>query len=159
MKLKFKLILPALVALALCGTGILIFNREPSFSKASEPLRQNMDALNNSDKNEKFTDLKCLTMEDKSLVKDAFILRYENHTNPKGVKYRDVLVALKIVTPYETVYALQAVDYRKGGCNAYYTSIEDGEESNPLSRVFTDEKAALKMKNPLKNVRDSTDLG
>ncbi|NJM75586.1 MAG: hypothetical protein HC852_07175 [Acaryochloridaceae cyanobacterium RU_4_10] len=82
-------------------------------------------------------------MEDKSLVREAFILRDENHVNPKGVKYRDVLVVLKIVTHDEAVYALQAVDYRKGGCNAYYTSIEDGEESNPLSRVFTDENAAL----------------
>jgi hypothetical protein len=143
MKPNLKVILPSLAALALCGVGLFLFYRDTSSSKASEPFYRSMSALNNSHENKQFTDLKCLSMEDKSLVRGAFILRDANHINPKGVKYRDVLVALKIVTQYETVYALQAVDYRKGGCNSYYTSIEDGEESNPLSRVFTDEKAAL----------------
>ena len=90
-----------------------------------------------------FTDLKCLAPSDPATVKEAFILRDLRKTSPKGVPYRDVLVAVTHEPPYQTMYILEAVDYRKGECSTYYTTVGDEEESNPLGRVFTDEKSAL----------------
>lgn len=140
MKPKLKAILPSLAVLVLCGTGLFLFNRDTSSLKASEPLYQSLNA-NRVQKYKQFTDLKCLATSDTSRIREALILRDTNHVNPKGVQYRDVLVAVKSVTQDGTFYTLHAVDYRKGECSTYYTTIGDEEESNPLNRSFSPEQS------------------
>jgi hypothetical protein len=136
MKFKLNIILSSLTVLFLCGIGLFLFNRESLPLKASEPRyrTQSTDLFN---KNKQFTDLKCLASSDTSRIREALILRDKNHINPKGVRYRDVLVAVKSVTQEGTFYTLHAVDYRKGECSTYYTTIGDEEESNPLNRSFS----------------------
>ena len=88
-----------------------------------------------------FTDLKCLAHSETLTVKKAFILRDLKKTSPKGVPYRDVLVAVTHNSPYQTIYTLQAVDYSHGKCSTYYTTIGDEEESNPLNRSFSPQQS------------------
>lgn len=140
MNSKLKVIFSSLAALALCSAGLFLLNRETSSLKASEPLYRSQGS-NLSQKYKQFTDLKCLASADNSDVRETFILRDTNHVNPKGVRYRDLLVVIKSVNQEGTFYTLQAIDYRKGGCNAYYSTIGDEEESNPLSRVFSPKHA------------------
>jgi hypothetical protein len=140
MKSKLKFILP-LAAIALCSTGILIFSRGGSTTKASEPNYRSIGAKIGPQKNKPFTDTKCLAHSEFSLSREAFILRDTNHISPKGVPFRDVLVAVRSVAPHETYYTLQVIDYRKGECGAYFTTIGDEEESNPLSRLFPPKEA------------------
>jgi hypothetical protein len=140
MKSKLKIIFSSLATLSLCSAGIFHFNRESSSLKASEP-RYRTQGTNLSQKYKQFTDLKCLASADNSDVRETFILRDTNHINPKGVRYRDLLVVIKSVNQSGTFYTLQAIDYRKGGCDAYYSTIGDEEESNPLSRVFSPKHA------------------
>jgi hypothetical protein len=140
MKLKLKIIFTSLSVLSLCSVGLFLFSREPSPLKASEP-RYRTQSTNPSNKYKQFTDLKCLATSDISRIREALILRDTNHVNPKGVRYRDVLVAVKSVTQEGTFFTLHAVDYRKGECSTYYTTIGDEEESNPLNRSFSPEQS------------------
>ena len=119
--------------------SLFIQNRNSSQSKASEVPYLTMAAKESSDR--PFTDLKCLAPSEPATVKEAFILRDVHETSPKGVPYREVLVAVSHLPPYQTMYILQAVGYRLGKCSAYYTTVGDEEESNPLSRSFSPEHA------------------
>ncbi len=140
MQTKLKLIISLLTVIDLGSLGLWLSNRYTP-SKASVPIYRSMTASMSTQENKPFTDLKCIGVAGDPEFRGAFILRDTNHVNPKGVKYRDVLVAQKIVNQDGTFYGLKAVDYRKGECDVYYTSIEDGEESNPLSRVFSPQHA------------------
>lgn len=138
MKPKLKFILP-LAAIALCGTGISFFSRGTNTTKANEPSYRNI-AAEPITRNEPFTDLKCLAHSEYPYEK-AFILQSTNKTSPKGVPFRDVLVAAKTKTPYKTFYTLQALTYKRGECRTFFTTIGDEEESNPLSRLFPPDEA------------------
>jgi hypothetical protein len=138
MKHKLKFILP-LVAIALCGTAIFFFSRGTNTTKASE-LQYRIVSTKPSTKNEPFTDLKCLAHSEYPYT-EAFILQSKNKTSPKGVPFRDVLVAVITKTPHETYYTLQALTYKRGECRTFFTTIGDEEESNPLGRLFPPDEA------------------
>ena len=138
--MKTKVIISLLTVLALGTVGVWLSSREKS-SKASEPIYPNLISKNVTEENKRFTDLACMGLADSPWFRDAFILQDTNHVSPKGVPYRDVLVAVKIVADEGTFYGLKAIDYRKGKCSVYYTSVEDGEESNPLNRTFSPQKS------------------
>jgi hypothetical protein len=140
MKHKLKFILP-LAAIGLFGTGILVFSRVMDASKANEPSYRSIGTKISLPKNKPFTDMKCLAHSEYPSDREAFLLRDTSHTSPKGVPFRDVLVAVKTVTPHDTYYTLQVIDYRKGECGAYFTTIGDEEESNPLGRLFPPDEA------------------
>lgn len=130
------LIVLSSIALIICGSAFFFSNKNHLSSTASEANYQSMIS-NTSKKYPPFTDIKCIAASDKTMIREAFILQELHKTSPKGVPYRDLLVAVKYFTDYQTYYALQLIDYRKGECDAYYTTIGDEEESNPLSRHFT----------------------
>jgi hypothetical protein len=133
------LILFTCVAGVFLAVSFFIQNRYQSKSKASEVTYTTIHGKESIEP--PFTDFKCLAPSETLTVKKAFILRDLKKTSPKGVPYRDVLVAVTHNPPYQITYILEAVDYRKGECGAYYTTIGDEEESNPLSRVFSPQHA------------------
>lgn len=135
MKRKTLIFLSSIAAI-ICGSAFFFSNKNPLPSTASEPSYQSMSS-STSKQYLPFTDIKCIAASDKKMIREAFILQELHKTSPKGVPYRDILVAVKYFTDYKTFYALQLIDYRKGECDAYYTTIGDEEESNPLSRHFT----------------------
>jgi hypothetical protein len=136
---KLKIILP-ITAIILCSIGAFLISRDTSPIKAAQIIYRTA-SLDASHEYKQFTDFKCLASSDNSTIKEALILRDEKHTSPKGVPYRDLLIAIKDVTQDGTFYTLQAIDYRKGECSTYYSTIGDEEESNPLSRVFTPQQS------------------
>ena len=140
MKKKESIIFLSFIIAFSCGFAFFFSNRNPLPSKASEP---NYKSLNSSisKQNPLFSDLKCIATSDRSNIREAYVLRELHKTSPKGVPYRDLLVAIKYIADYDIFYALQAIDYRKGLCRAYYTTIGDEEEFSPLSRKFSPEDA------------------
>jgi hypothetical protein len=138
MKRKILIVLSSAVAVLLASAPFIL-NRYPLQSKASEPIYKSI--YERQSNNTSYKDLKCLATEDTSTIQEALILRDLKKISPKGVPYRDVLVAVKHVIHGEAIYTLHAVDYRKGECGSYYSTIGDEEESNPLSRVFSDQHA------------------
>jgi hypothetical protein len=138
--MKSKALILFSVTAGVClAVSFFVQNKYPSKLKASEVIYTSMYGKESHEP--PFTDFKCLATSDPSTIKEALILRDLKKVTPKGVPYRDVLVAVKHNPPYESIYTLQAVDYRKGECSTYYTTIGDEEESNPLSRVFTPEQS------------------
>ena len=125
----------AAFALLLCGSGGWFLLRPPTPSGAAEPVYQSAGSAIKP-KYKQFTDLKCLAAENTDGIERVDILQEENHVNPKGVRYRTVFVVITTVNREGTFYTFQAIDYRKGGCDAYYSTVGDEEESNPASRVF-----------------------
>jgi hypothetical protein len=138
MKLKTLILFSSAVGVLL-AISFFIQNKYPSKSKASEVTYTTMYGKKSHEP--PFTDLKCLAPTETLTVNKAFILRDLKKTSPKGVPYRDVLVAVTHNPPYQTTYILEAVDYRKGECSTYYTTVGDEEESNPLNRSFSPEQS------------------
>jgi hypothetical protein len=132
--MRFKMIALPLVAFTILGVGLFVLNRNAGLSKASGVLYTSTSPLSVS-KYEKFQDLDCLSPQPDGEVRDTFVLRKRNSISPKGVPVKDYLVALKVVTPHETFYDMQAVAYRNGVCRSYYSGFGD-EVPHPLSRVF-----------------------
>jgi hypothetical protein len=98
-------------------------------SGASQPYKSRYV----QDKNA-FTDYKCLAAKDQSKIQ-AEILKETKKVSPKGVSYRDVIVAVTHKYADGNLYTLQIVDYRKGGCSLFYSTITgDEDEIIPLSR-------------------------
>ena len=134
-------------ALILFSSAVVVFflvsflsqNKYLSKSKASEVTYTTMAGKDSHEP--LFNDFKCLAPTENAIVDKAFILRDLEKVTPKGVPYRSVLVAVTHKPPYQNMYILEAVDYRKGECDTYYTTIGDEEESNPLSRVFSPQHA------------------
>jgi hypothetical protein len=139
MKRKTLMVLSSIAAI-IGGSVFFLSNRTPLVSKASETNYQSLSSII-SKQNPPFIDINCIATADKSSIREAYILRELHKTSPKGVPYRDLLVAIKYYADYDTFYALQAIDYRKGECSSYYTTVGDEEESNPLGRHFSAQKA------------------
>lgn len=81
-----------------------------------------------------FTDYKCLAASDKSKVK-AELLKETKKVSPKGVPYKDVIIAVTHEHSEGNLYTFQIIDYRKGDCSLFYSTITGQEdEIIPLSR-------------------------
>jgi hypothetical protein len=129
-----KTILLSIGAIAITAASLLLFNRQTD-SKVSAPHYKSMKI---KQKENLFTDLKCLSPVDKATgkISSAFVLREESHVSPKGVPFRDVYVGIKITHPVGMIYSMQAVSYRQDACRSFLTLYYDNEDYDPLHNKF-----------------------
>lgn len=125
------------------GLGFYFLLRSNNIVSA-KPIYKTLSQSVDSQKNRvPYTDMKCLDAFIRGAdgkVKAAYLIEEKKHTSPKGVPYRDLLVAVETVNPAGTEYSLAMVDYRKGGCSTYAVG-QVPEDPRSLSQIFGSQRA------------------
>jgi hypothetical protein len=125
------------------GLGLYFLLRSNNFVSAKPTYKTLSQAADFRSNRIPYTDIKCLAAFAEGAegpIKAAYLIEEKKHISPKGVPYRDLLVAVEVSEPGNTYYALAIVDYRKGNCSTY-ASGSAPEDPAALSRTFTPARA------------------
>jgi hypothetical protein len=139
MILKNKTIALALASVFIVVAGYFLVNN----SGSSEAKKVKYSAMSEKSSEKAFNDLKCLVNVGKKENVTATIIQEESGISPKGVKFRDIYVAIKERIPGMPMgYSMERISYRNGVCKSILQrSLDIGNDGETISFMYGDKRA------------------